>query len=64
MRRPRLDRRVRVAIDWRLDFLLQRDMGEINVRGTRTRPGEDPAAGARGEPVSVVARPTYEELSL
>ena len=64
LRLPTLDRRIRVAIDWTLDFLLQRDIVEINVRRTRTRPGEDPAAGARGEPVSVGARPTYEELSL
>ena len=55
LRLPTLDRRVRVAIDWTLDLLLQRDIVEINVRRTRSRPGETPGE-VPGEPVSVGAR--------
>lgn len=64
MRLPSLDRKIRVAIDWTLDFLLRRDIVEINVRRTRTRPGEDPAAAVPGEPVSAGARATEDELVL
>ena len=65
MRLPSLDRKVRVAVDWTLDFLLPRDIVEINVRRTRTRPGEAPGPGVRGEPVSVGARQdAVEELAV
>ena len=62
VRLPSLDRKIRVAIDWTLDFLLRRDIVEINVRRTRTRPGEDPASGVPGEPLSVGARDAQDEL--
>jgi NADH dehydrogenase len=60
LRLPTFERRVRVAIDWALDFVLARDVVEINVRRTRTRPGEPPAE-ERGEPVSVGARDGTED---
>ena len=64
LRLPTLDRKLRVAIDWTLDFILKRDIVEISVRRTRTRPGEVPGADTAGEPVSVGARETREELVL
>ena len=64
LRLPSLDRRFRVAIDWTLELLLQRDIVQISVRRTRTRPGELPGE-MPGEPVSVGARPDAgEELTL
>jgi NADH dehydrogenase len=65
LRLPSLERRVRVAIDWTLDWFLARDIVEINVRRTRTRLGEEPGE-VRGEPVSTGVRPapTDEEMSL
>jgi NADH:ubiquinone reductase (H+-translocating) len=64
LRLPSFDRRLRVAIDWTLDLLLQRDIVEISVRRTRTRPGEV-AGEIPGEPVSAGARTdTSEELTL
>jgi len=63
-RLPSFDRRVRVAIDWTLDLLLAHDIVEINVRRTRTRPGETPGE-IPGEPISVGARPdASDELAL
>jgi NADH dehydrogenase len=38
LRLPSLDRQIRVAVDWTLDFLLKRDIVQINVRRTRTIP--------------------------
>jgi NADH:quinone reductase (non-electrogenic) len=64
LRLPTLDRRIRVAIDWTLDLLLKRDIVEINVRRTRSRPGEMPGEIA-GEPVSIGARPeATDELTV
>jgi NADH dehydrogenase len=60
LRLPTLERRIRVAIDWTLDLLLAKDVVGINVRRTRTRPGEAP--GERpGEPVSAGARTGVED---
>jgi NADH:ubiquinone reductase (H+-translocating) len=60
LRLPTIERRIRVAIDWTLDLLLAKDVVEINVRRTRTRPGEAP--GERpGEPVSAGARSGTED---
>jgi NADH dehydrogenase len=56
LRIPSLDRRIRIALDWTLDFLLPRDVVQLNVRRTRTRPGEEPGGETAGEPVSVGAR--------
>jgi NADH dehydrogenase len=62
LRLPSLERRLRVAIDWTLDLLVAHDVTEINMRRTRSRPGEVPGERA-GEPVSAGARPdTYEEI--
>ncbi|HYM84793.1 MAG TPA: NAD(P)/FAD-dependent oxidoreductase [Candidatus Dormibacteraeota bacterium] len=44
LRLPTLDRKVRVGVDWTLDWFLRRDVVEINVRRTRTRP-DDPGGG-------------------
>jgi NADH dehydrogenase len=64
LRLPSWDRRVRVALDWTLELLLKRDIVEISVRRTRTRPGEAPGE-LPGEPVSAGARPDAEdELTL
>jgi NADH dehydrogenase len=64
LRLPTLDRRIRVAIDWTLDLLLVRDIVEISVRRTRSRPGEAPGE-IPGEPVSIGARPeANDELTL
>ncbi|HEU4672279.1 MAG TPA: NAD(P)/FAD-dependent oxidoreductase [Candidatus Limnocylindrales bacterium] len=64
LRLPTIDRRLRVAIDWTLDLVLQRDIVEIGVRRTRARPGEAPGEMA-GEPVSIGARPeASDELTV
>ena len=56
LRLPSLERRIRVALDWTLELFLGHDVIGINMRRTRTRPGE--AVGElEGEPVSVGARP-------
>jgi NADH dehydrogenase len=55
LRLPSFERKVRVAVDWTLDWFLQRDIVEINVRRTRTRP-IDALEEVRGEPVSTGAR--------
>ena len=56
LRLPSFERRLRVALDWTLEIFLAHDVVEINMRRTRTRPGE--AVGeVEGEPVSVGARP-------
>jgi NADH dehydrogenase len=55
LRLPSLERKIRVAVDWTLDWFLARDIVQINVRRTRTRPG-DPTDEVRGEPVSTGAR--------
>ncbi|HEV8516767.1 MAG TPA: NAD(P)/FAD-dependent oxidoreductase [Candidatus Limnocylindrales bacterium] len=60
LRLPTFERRIRVAIDWTLDLILARDVVEINVRRTRTRPGE-PVGEERGEFVSVGARRDAED---
>ena len=62
LRLPSVERRLRVALDWTLELFLAHDVVEINLRRTRTRPGE--AVGeVQGEPVSVGARPaTAEEI--
>ena len=52
---PSLERRIRVAIDWALELFLAHDVIEINMRRTRTRPGEE-VGEIEGEPVSVGAR--------
>jgi NADH dehydrogenase len=62
LRLPSLERRVRVALDWALELFLAHDVVEINMRRTRTRPGEEPGE-LPGEPVSVGSRPdTSDEL--
>jgi NADH:ubiquinone reductase (H+-translocating) len=56
LRLPSLERRLRVAIDWTLELFLGHDVIGINMRRTRTRPGE--AVGElEGEPVSMGTRP-------
>lgn len=55
LRLPSLERRLRVAIDWTLELFLGHDVIGINMRRTRTRPGE-PVGEIEGEPVSVGAR--------
>jgi NADH dehydrogenase len=62
LRLPSLERRIRVALDWTLELFIAHDVVEINMRRTRTRPGEQPGE-LPGEPVSVGAREdTREEL--
>ena len=56
LRLPSRDRRLRVALDWALELFLAHDVIEINMRRTRTRPGEEVGEVA-GEPVSVGVRP-------
>ncbi len=56
LRLPSIERRLRVALDWTLELFLAHDVVEINMRRTRTRPGESVGEVA-GEPVSVGARP-------
>jgi NADH:ubiquinone reductase (H+-translocating) len=55
LRLPSLERRIRVAIDWTLELFLGHDVIGINMRRTRTRPGES-VGEIEGEPVSVGAR--------
>ena len=64
LRLPSRDRRLRVALDWALELVVPHDVVEINIRRTRTRPGE--AVGeVSGEPVSVGVRSDApEELVL
>ena len=52
---PSFERRIRVAVDWALELFLAHDVIEINMRRTRTRPGEE-LGEIEGEPVSVGAR--------
>ena len=61
LRLPSLERRLRVAIDWTLELFLGHEVIRINMRRTRTRPGE-PIGEVEGDPVSVGARrdATYE----
>jgi NADH dehydrogenase len=61
LRLPSLERRVRVAIDWTLELFLGHDVIGINMRRTRTRPGES-IGEIEGEPVSVGARSGTEEI--
>lgn len=56
LRLPSLERRLRVAVDWTLELFLPHDVVEINMRRTRTRPGES-VGEMEGEPVSVGSRP-------
>ena len=64
LRLPSRDRRLRVALDWALELFLAHDVIEINMRRTRTRPGEE-VGEVPGEPVSVGVRPdTQDELVL
>jgi NADH dehydrogenase len=60
LRLPSRDRRVRVAIDWALELFLAHDVVEINMRRTRTRPGEE-IGEVSGEPVSVGVRTEGED---
>ena len=61
-RLPTLERRIRVALDWTLDWFLARDIVEINVGRTVARPGEVPGE-LGGEPVSAGARDeVHDEL--
>ena len=57
---PSLERRIRVAIDWALELFLAHDVIEINMRRTRTRPGEE-VGEIEGEPVSVGTRPDVSD---
>jgi NADH:ubiquinone reductase (H+-translocating) len=41
LRLPTWDRKIRVAVDWTLDWFLRRDVVEINVRRSRTSPDGD-----------------------
>jgi NADH:ubiquinone reductase (H+-translocating) len=62
LRLPSLERRVRVALDWTLEPFLGHDVIGINMRRSRTRPGE-PVGEVEGEPVSIGTRPeTTEEI--
>jgi NADH dehydrogenase len=60
LRLPSFDRRLRVALDWTLELFLAHDVVEINMRRTRTRPGET-VGEVSGEPVSAGARPDVTE---
>jgi NADH:ubiquinone reductase (H+-translocating) len=55
LRLPSLERRLRVAIDWTLELFLGHDVIGINMRRTRTRPGES-IGEIEGEPVSIGTR--------
>ena len=57
---PSIERRIRVALDWALELFLAHDVIEINMRRTRTRPGET-VGELEGEPVSVGARPDVND---
>jgi NADH:quinone reductase (non-electrogenic) len=41
LRLPTWDRKIRVAVDWTLDWFLRRDVVEINVKRSRTSPDGD-----------------------
>ena len=41
LRLPTWDRKIRVAVDWTLDWFLRRDIVEINVRRSRTVPDDE-----------------------
>jgi len=60
LRLPSRDRRIRVALDWALELFLAHDVVEINMRRTRTRPGEE-IGEVPGEPVSVGVRSEGED---
>jgi NADH dehydrogenase len=60
LRLPSLERRLRVAIDWTLELFLGHDVIGINMRRTRTRPGE-PVGEIEGEPVSIGTRPDAKD---
>jgi NADH dehydrogenase len=60
LRLPSLERRIRVALDWALELFIAHDVVEINMRRTRTRPGEQ-IGEMEGEPVSVGARPDAQD---
>jgi NADH dehydrogenase len=60
LRLPTFDRRLRVAIDWAVELAVPHDIVEINMRRTRTRPGE-PIGEISGEPVSAGTRPDLED---
>lgn len=60
LRLPSPERRLRVALDWALELFLAHDVIEINMRRTRTRPGEE-VGEVSGEPVSVGVRSTAED---
>jgi NADH dehydrogenase len=64
LRLPSLERRIRVALDWAIELFIAHDIVEINMRRTRTRPGEE-VGEMEGEPVSVGARPNaHDEITL
>ena len=60
LRLPSLERRIRVALDWALELFIAHDVVEINMRRTRTRPGEV-VGEIEGEPVSIGARPDAQD---
>jgi NADH dehydrogenase len=60
LRLPSRERRLRVAVDWALELFLAHDVVEINMRRTRTRPGEE-VGEVSGEPVSVGVRGDAED---
>ena len=41
LRLPTWDRKIRVAVDWSLDWVLRRDVVQINVRRSPTTPTDD-----------------------
>jgi NADH dehydrogenase len=54
LRLPTLERRLRVALDWTLELFLGHDVVGINMRRSRTHPGE-PTGELEGEPTSIGA---------
>jgi len=46
LRLPTWDRKIRVAVDWTLDWFLRRDVVEINVRRSRTTPTAEGGSAA------------------
>lgn len=60
LRLPSVERRLRVAIDWTLELFLGHDVIGINMRRSRTRPGES-VGEIEGEPVSIGTRPDAPE---
>ena len=64
LRLPTIDRRLRVALDWTLELFLAHDVIGINMRRSRTIPGER-AGEIEGEPLSIGARPdAHDEIAL